>query len=588
MLLIAGLLAVAGCNSWPPAADSANRAQLAPVLQRMRDFYPDLANGRFISLADFETPGQSTLFRVVGDEDQEEGRAQPTLSVLRSRDETGAGSLKTQFRGPSDRLLLDGRRSAAIGLIRDWRRYGLLLMSIHGPPAGVTLGLAVESGDTMRLRWARTLVVKPGWNLFRIDLDTVGDHIDLADVRSLAWHVPNLTEPVEFYLDDILITDNTQHQLGQQAGPGELYVFTRGRRIHVGVRECFELAFADGQIVAWRSGDDGNLVDVGGLGPWPIPLPRDWDSQLASAIAYDDPQLFADWGPVVAATQNLVEATPFRVVVAGQWRFVNEPAPPPPNGTAPPAPEHAWQYTIYPFGQVCVRIRSSTASAAWHDPRVGYAIGLDGHHDFTAAVDPALDRHGDRPRYVLLARAARGRADLLWTWAATSTLDRQRMFASADDRRLAVVVGDIDAAPIVETAHLLRVWPPDIDGPQEGASFAGDYRHPAGITATVGRLVTDAPGDLNQDGFNESEGCHELALDGDVLRCEFQPAGRLRFDPVFRVHGSAGRRCWVYARGRPVKTVGRDGSDNLLFRLPHVAGGPLALEVHATPLGTGP
>jgi len=56
----------------------------------------------------------------------------------------------------------------------------------------------------------------------------------------------------------------------------------------------------------------------------------------------------------------------------------------------------------------------------------------------------------------------------------------------------------------------------------------------------------------------------------------------LRFDPVFRVHETAGQRCWVYARGRMIQTVGRDAEDNLLVWLGSVVSGRTAVEVHQT------
>ena len=84
---------------------------LSPVLQRMRDTYEDLASGRFVSLADFESPGQEMLFRCVGQDGTAGQLPQPTLSILRSRNETGGGRLKVRLANTADRLLLDGQRT---------------------------------------------------------------------------------------------------------------------------------------------------------------------------------------------------------------------------------------------------------------------------------------------------------------------------------------------------------------------------------------------------------------------------------------------------------------------------------------------
>ncbi len=578
------LLAVTGCETPPPATGdkTASKAQLPPVLQRMRDTYEDLASGRFISLADFETPGQETLFRCVGPDGTEGQRTQPTLSILRSRNETGGMGLKARLADPNDQLVCDGKRAQQRALVRDWHDYALLLVSIYGPPQGVLLEFTLLSGQQTPLRWTRTMQVDPGWNLIRLDLATAGDWITLADVRALAWRAPRSTAPVELYVDDLIITDNTQYVLGQPAGPGELYVFTRGRRIYVGARERFELSFADGQIVAWRSGSDDNLADPDGLGPWPVPLAADWFNAQAPVVAYDDPQLFASWGPSVAATQGIVEATPFRVVIAVQWLFRDRKLAPTTVPAESDAPGHAWQYVIYPSGALYVCVQSSAPATGWTRPRVGYAIALDGRRGFRRIDAPA------EQGFLLMARAGAERADLLWTWPSETQLSHRRELASADERRLAIIVGDVEASGFVQTAHLLRIWPTDIDAVPEAASFAGDYRNHAAFNLTAGHRIMEVPGDLDFDGYNESEGVHELALDRGVLRFDFAPGAHVRYDPVFRVHETAGRRCWVYARGRLVKDVGRDVDDNLLFRLARVASGPVALEVHTTPLDGEP
>lgn len=580
-LLLAG---AAGCTLLPPAGGPAGTG-LGPVLQRMQRAYPDLQSGRFIVLADFETAAQAELLRTV----RPDGSAapdQPVVTILRSRNETGAGGLRARLADSDTRLLFDGQRSRELALVRDWRPWPLLLMSVYGPDEGVTLELTVTSGPPAALQWSRSVRIEPGWNLLRFDVATLGDRIDLADVRSIAWRAPHLDRGLDIYLDDILLVDNTRHVLGQEAGDGELFALTRGRRIVCGARGRFELELADGVIVAWREPGGDNLADVGGLGPWPVPLPEDWHARSAPPVAYDDPALFAGWGGLVATGQRIVEATPFRIVLEGRWRF--GPDGPPAAGEAEPddgRPGHTWQYVVYPTGQLHVRVSSSAPAGGWGAPRVGYALGLDGRRDFRRPP-PAAAEPGAAPLdFVLLARAGPRRADLLWTWPRQGTLPRQRELVSTDERRLAVLAGDLEAAGRIETAHLLRVWPPDIEGPPEAASLAADYQYPVALRPVAGRLVTTAAGDLDGDGYNESEGCYELEPSGDVLRVDFDPGGRLRHDPVFRVRGTAQRPCWVYVRGRSVRLHGRDGAGDLLFRLGQATSTAALVEVH---VGAGP
>lgn len=577
---------VGGCELLQPPGDGgrapvAGQTSLPPVLEQMRKAYPDLASGRFISLADFESPGQVGLFRTVGRDGTEGDRPQPALSILHNRNETGVGSLKVRLERPDDRLLFDGKRSAQLALIRDWRNYALLLVSVFAPPEGISIEFSVQSGEPKPIQWKRTIHVTKGWNLWRLDLDTLGDTIDLADVRALGWQAPQLKAPVEFYLDDIILADNTRQIVGENAGPEELHVFTRGRRIHVCARDRFELAFLDGQIAAWRDLGGENLVDTGGLGPWPVPLSADWATRPGAPVTYDDPQLFASWGPAAAATQRLVEVSTHRVVLEGEWRFANPPASQPSDAvTAAPPPGHTWRYVVYPSGTIYIAVQSRAPAAGWSAPRVGYALGLDARRNFRRIEPPGAAPGADRASFALLARAGKGRADLLWTWPKGAALAQQRELVSADERRLAVIAGDVEAGSVVETTHLLRIWPPDIDAAPEGESFTRDYQNPARITATVGQVRTDIPGDANHDGFNEAEGCYELALVDGALRFDFDPGAALRFDPVFRVHEAAGRQCWVYVRGRAVQDLGRDHEQNLLFHLGHVSGAKVALEVH--------
>ncbi len=559
------------------------RAPLPPTLERLRRAYPDLESGRFVSLADFESAGQVGLFRTVDAAGKEEDRPQPALSILRCRSETGAGSLKVILEDGDDRLLFDGQHSEQYALIRDWRPFALLLMSIYGPPSGATLEFGVHSGAPALLHWSRTLQIRPGWGLYRIDLDTVGESIDLADVRALSWRAPQSSGPVELYLDDVVVADNTRTLTPAEADPDDLRVFVRGQRLHVGVPGRFELALADGVMVSWRDPQSDNLADIGGLGPWPIPLPTEWASPAAPAIAYDDPQLFTGWGGAVAAAQRVVEATPFRAVIEGQWRFVAPGAAPDPNTDSP---SHAWQYTIYSTGALYVRVESRAADGGWAGARVGYAIGLDGRRGFTRIVPPATSS-GDAAPFVLATRAGSAKADLFWTWPHATPLSLQRELVSSDDRRLAILVGDLPTTRQVVTSHLLRVWPLDVDGAPEALSLAADYQNPVMLRPTAGEVRTDVAGDTDHDGYNEAQGCYELALAEGVLRFDFDPGNRLRYDPIFRVHGTSDRRCWVYARGRVVQPLGRDADGQLLFRLGHVVSAATSIEVHAAP-ASGP
>jgi hypothetical protein len=576
------LLALSGCQQTLRNPDARDQdGALPPTLARMQKAYPDdLGGGRFVCLADFNTLPQAALFRTLGP-DGAEVEGQPGISVRHAINETGAGGLRARLTSPGERVLFDGQRSAKLALLRDWRKYHLLLFNIHGPPGGLMLEFAVQSGTATPLRATRRLYARPGWQLCRYDLAELGEEIDLADVRALSWRAPQLTEPVDLYFDDFILADNTRQLFGQDATAGGLYAQTVGRRIVVGARGRFELAFADGLIVEWRAGDGQNLTVRGGLGPWPVPLPEDWSVRRAEPTVYDDPGLYASWGARVAAAQRVAEQSEFRVVLAGVWRFLGQPGETPTEAEAVALPGHSWRYVIYPRGQVYVQVASHTAEVGWPAARVGYALALNGRSGFARVPADAARREGTDTNFVLMSQPGRQRPDLLWCVRTPAAAGRQLELVSADARRIAVTVGDLAAGEAVVTAHLLRFWPPDIDAAPEAHSLSADYQHPAALDVLRGRVVRDAPGDLDRDGFNESEGCYELALDPDgLLRFRLEPGAVLRHDPIFRVHGSAGRQCWVYADGRIISRQGRDGSGELMFGLSRPVSGSLAIEVN--------
>ena len=583
--LVAMLMAVTlstGCEL-PGRTDGAGSGngrdqvqQLPPSLARMRDHYEDLRNGRFVCLADFNTLAQAELFRTV-DQVGRETANQPGISVRQSVDATGAGGLKVRLDDAGERVLFDGRRSGKLALVRDWSNYNLLLFNIRGPDDGIMLEFGVESGTDTPLKTTRKLFAKPGWHLYRFDIADLGEEIDIMDIRALSWRAPELAQPADLFFDDFLLTDNTHTLLGADASDGELYISSSGRRIMIGARGRFELAFADGMIVEWQAGVRHNLTVRSGLGPWPVPLPEGWDQRRDNPIIYDDPSLFATWGEQVATKQRIVEQSCYRVVLEGIWRFETA-ADQAPNLDG--QPEHRWRWTIYPSGQVYLSVRSSPGNRAWPESQLGYVVAIDGRSGFQRVVSNSGAGTDEDVNFVLMSQPGRDKPDLLWCGHAPATIRRQLELISEDGRRLAVTAGDIPVAGVMETAHLLRFWPWDLDSAVEAESIAGDYQHPARLDVARGQVVRDAPGDLNSDGFNESQGCYELALDEGLLRLVFQPETKLRYGPMFRIRGTVGKTCWVYAEGRIINADERDREGNLMFGLPGVFSRPLKIEVN--------
>ncbi len=625
------LCAVAGCE----LMGRRGAEQGGPTAERMRAAYPDLKSGRMTILADFERPDDGELLRIESGGADVEDADQPRVSIFRSRNDTGAGGLKVTLppaagASPSaaaPTLWFDARRSESLGLVRDWRPYTILLWSVYGPDEGARLTFTLHSGDQPGPAWSTTVRALRGWTLVRIDLAEAGERIDLADVRAMSWKLQDGGgEPVDLYFDDFVLADNTEVILAPSDSSGAMYAVRAGRRLYIGAPGRYELAFADGQIAAWHepgiaaalpaaadtsapdsidssppsetslqgqgSSSGGaqppespptppalprlgapNLTVPSGLGPWPAALAAGWHDPGQQVSAADDPRMFANWGEQVTIGQEVLEATPFRVAVRGQWRFRRTEGET--DQATPPQPGHTWTYTLYPSGQVYLHLESHPAGAAWPAPLLGLAAVVDARRGF----EPVRGR-SEGEAFALLARSGEGQADLLWVPARTELAAMQRLVEPDDGRRLTLVLGAVEPEERHESAHLLRFWPLDINSAAEAGSMAADYAERARVQPTSGSVLTDVPGDLNGDGFNESQGCYELAADAGVLRFTFDPAGRLRYQPVFRVQGTQGLRTWVYVDGRIVQSTGRDAQGRLLILLPDVISRALSVEVY--------
>ena len=448
------------------------------------------------------------------------------------------------------------------------------------PPEGAVIELAFESGRETPLRATRRLIVGSEWQLLRFDLQDLGNEIDLSSMRAIVLRAPEISRPIELAIDDLILVDNTRYLLGENATTGELFAFARGRRIHVGARDRFSLAFSDGVIVDWRAVGSMNLCAPTGLGPWPIPLADDWDLRPADTAALGDPARFADWARHFGATQRVVETSPARVVIAGVRQFLPAPGAPRDQRRSTSIPEHEWLYTIYPDGCAYVQVTSRARNARWPAPHAGFAIAADARSGFVHVQPPAdLHQGVSAASFVLLAQPGLDRPDLLWCTHDVSITERQVGALSPDERQITVTVGEAAPASTMTTAHFLRFWPPDIEGTPEAYSFAIDYQQPPALTVLRGKLITNADGDLNQDGYNEAQGCFELGADGGLLRFNLLPGPYLRHAAAFRVRGVAATDCWVYADGRILNNVTRNPRGEILFTLPRPVSAPVLVEL---------
>jgi len=552
---------------------------LKPVADRLVSAYPDLSSGRFLIIADFEAVEQGAIFRI----SPSTAAAYVGLVTERARPETGAGALKVRLTSSEQELVVEDAGQGSWTLPRDWSRFHLLLISVYSPRPVSGLTFRARSGVEKPAEFQRGgMILREGWNLIRIDLGDLSERIDVSDVRQLRLGFSALSEPIEIYLDDIVLTDNAQDVLGSPQGqPGDLYVRSEGRRLRVGVVERFELVFARGQIVGWfdlHNDPDRlhNLTGGGPLGPLPVVL-----EQAGGVLTGADEA--AGWealGPAAETFQRLVEATPVRAVIWGERRFGSATA----SAPSEQSPLHRWVYTVYPTGKVYIEF-GGTLSLPGFVPSVGYLVACADGEGFDRVLHPATgepdDRNAESAAYVLYRRPEDSRPDMLVGFYRPAAAPKVKGVRHGRDPRLGSLFFGGDVEPVTVWAALLNVWPPDVDGPAQAEAILLDYMNPLPLTVTAGRLVRTDAGDFDNDGYNESRGHYTLEPDGAVLKLRLDGTRRMRFAPAFKVVDTSDADVWAYVDGLEIRPVARDAEGQAVFQVPDVIDRETLIEVTA-------
>jgi len=580
-----GATVLGGCNAqdWrlgfeQPAASQPYDPALPPTTDRLMAAYPDLESRRFQVLADFEEPEQATLFRR-----ESTGRSDPlVLSTERARPETGVGSLKMALMSSAEQIVASDSPESRWSLYRDWSPYHLLLMNVYSPRdlGGFTFSVRSGTDQPMRYRHPRVFL-RPGWNLIRVDLADMADDINLADVREMRFWSEPLDTPIELYLDDLILVNNEKLLFGEpHPERGDLYVKAMGRRLVVGAEERFELVFHRGQIVQWfdLSHDAArlrNLVGRGSLGPSPVVLSGDSEP----IVRPDDMGQWSGLGIAAESHQKLIEALPVRVVVQGERRFGSLD-----QALADKGPDHRWTYSIYPDGRVYLACTGTARSPTFTPPAMGMVFSCDRDLGFNRQLmeQVPVTAGGSLATcpYALFARSDRGFADLLVVPAHPLVPEPVR---TTDDQRLSVLWRVPLEGEGLSFAALCRVWPADIDSPDQASPIALDYCRPLPLLLDVGRLVRTDEGDFNNDGYSESQGYYVLQLDGHRARLRIDGRSQLRFSPVFKLVDVVNREVWVYRDGRQVREISRDSQGDVLFVIEGVISDEVLIEVMTGP-----
>jgi len=540
----------------------------------MAQAYPELQDRPFHILADFESAEQNTLFQMVTPNGPMRGVG---VSTERARNATGVSSLKLSLINSRQQAVAKDTTQTTWPLHRDWADYHLFLFSVYSPRRLGGFTFSVSSGTSLQLTYQHPrILLEEGWNLVRIDLGDLSDRINVSDVRKLVFKCDPLDTPVNLYIDDLILVDNTRDIFQTpNRERGDLYVRSTGRRLAVGAVDRFEVVFARGRIRQWFDlvndpNRSRNLVGPGTLGPTPVVVPN----VPGAMVSLDDTTQWAGLGVAVEVYQSLIEASPVRIVVQGQWRFGTPDTPPGQTG-----PHHHWNYTIYRDGRIYVECSGSAAGPSYRPPGLGMAFSCDGDLGFKRhiAEGTPVTRRKNKPPYALFSRTKPNRADLLVVPFSTMPI---RSLANPQDSRICVLAIPKLTDDTFAFAAMIRVWPNNMDSPLQAAPMATDYCQPLPIKIDVGRLVRTDPGDLDNDGFSETQGCYVLQLEGTTGRIRLDGRKRLRFSPIFKLVDVADRNVWVYFDGKLIRNVYRDPTEGfMLIEVPGIISTESLIEI---------
>jgi len=452
-------------------------------------------------------------------------------------------------------------------LPRDWSAYGSLRFDIYyDAPSGDPsrwLGFNVYIDDFESTGWATNFHqegwrLRPGWNYRRLDIDCIAgrrDAIDLTRVKALYFIFSGFPAGTTLYFDHIRLEPRppaealTCPACGAEAEPGALACPKCGRsllRLRVagpgGGEKTEEVTVtAPGRFELSFDGTPGTISRWFDLARDPERrrnLVAEYARLLNNKFGFTDETGKPRPGSAYLAPTEppvVLEASPLRARV----RLVCPGARQYGGGALHPHVQGTTDYTVYPTGRVFIRnqlrvvgetyrskhfmLNMLTSWAAYHENR-GEAIR-------SAGRDFILHTH----------RGPEVTADALLVW---HTGERPTTYFNSPYERvfyrsgvgLAEAVDKVlEPGTSLTWCFMLQLKPDDIDSEEAARPYALDYRTPASITVTQGRLVTNDPGDAQGDGFNEAEGCYVLEARKGRLRFTFAAGAVTHYWPVFKV-----------------------------------------------------
>ena len=200
------------------------------------------------------------------------------------------------------------------------------------------------------------------------------------------------------------------------------------------------------------------------------------------------------------------------------------------------------EYTIYPTGQIFVLITHERLPDAEPGSQTTLATACNGNLSWWQVTDSGTGWPG--------APITRSEGCLLLASGLSIPSNRRSLpddllLLPSRTGRYLVAMGPQDPARWMfsfpeegggdRLAIQLRIFPRNLDSLDAVEPYRKDYQSPAKLWMRAGKVVTDEAGDLNADGYNESEGCYTIRGGRTVV---LDAGGNDRMQPAIKFLGS--------------------------------------------------
>ncbi|MCG3130451.1 MAG: hypothetical protein FLDDKLPJ_01213 [Phycisphaerae bacterium] len=546
-----------------------------PQADRLRRHYPQLHEGRFSVIADFESPEHAAIVTAIN----ASGDAYAREAVRVGRPATGDRALQCRLASVEDAIVFSGEDSADWTLKRDWRGFDLLMMSVRATrPARLIIELRGGRGESAQ-RYTEPISIEAGWNTIELDVFAPGAVIPLDDVRELRLRPAAADAPLELTIDDLLLTADRQSILASRAAPaGTLFLEKQGHRLNVGVSGRFEWTFDRGQVVGWYdlAADPNRLRNLAAGAPVG---PNPFGGADRSGVFAAQPEGF----------QELLEHSPVRIRLR-TGGFAPAPAAPAPRRVS-------WEvmYTFYASAQgyvVATRLDPAADVAGWRLP------GNDAGGTVTEPFEIQVGEGGalaDRATCLLISPRPEGSSSVLIV-GCNAVGPAQPVKKTRDTQlRFPETVPSASEMAAVPSEFVFPASPDDPDRrvflhfawltPKESGDAparARDFLNPQRLVPLQGKVEPLAPG--GTPGLPDpARGAYRLVPDGGAVRFEIDGRPAPRHYNAFEVSAVPSETCWVYVGHRLLEPVATLTDGTRLFQVPTVVRGLTPVEVLFAP-----